>query len=217
MNKIFTIFVLFVFALLISLGVAPDKILASENSSSNADVSDEITSKKLDKEAQILQKYLAKCSSPMQDHAQDFIDAAKLYNLDWKMLPAIAGVESTFGKHIPGGYNAYGWGVYGTNVIYFTSWTDGIFTVAKGLREGYLNKGLMEPYAINKVYAASPTWGKNVTYFMNDLEKFANNYAEDFLDIGFSRESTEPKIAAISANPARSSLSEAMAGRPVIR
>ena len=35
---------------------------------------------------------------------------------------------------------------------------------------------------------------------MNDLEKFANNYAEDFLDIGFSRESTEPKIAAISAN-----------------
>lgn len=199
MNKVFTIFVLLVFALLLSLGVAPDKILASENSTSSNDASDEIISRKLDKEAQILQKYLAKFNSPMQDHAQDFIDAAKLYNLDWKMLPAIAGVESTFGKHIPGGYNAYGWGVYGTNVIYFESWTDGIYTVAKGLREGYLNKGLMEPYAINRVYAASPTWGKNVTYFMNDLEKFANNYVESFVDTGLTKASSEPKIAAVSA------------------
>lgn len=199
MNKVFTIFVLLVFALLLSLGVAPDKILASENSTSSNDASDEIISRKLDKEAQILQKYLAKFNSPMQDHAQDFIDAAKLYNLDWKMLPAIAGVESTFGKHIPGGYNAYGWGVYGTNVIYFESWTHGIYTVAKGLREGYLNKGLMEPYAINRVYAASPTWGKNVTYFMDDLEKFANNYVESFVDTGLTKASSEPKIAAVSA------------------
>lgn len=155
--------------------------------------SEQVISKKLDKQAQILQDYLAKFDSPMQYHAQDFIDAAKLYELDWKMLPAIAGVESTFGKHIPGGYNAYGWGVYGTQAIYFDSWTDGIYTVAKGLREGYLNKGLNDPYSINRIYAASPSWGSRVTYFMQDLEKFANNYQQDLTQI-----ITDPSIAAIS-------------------
>lgn len=211
MNRLFTVFVLVYFALIFSLGASPIDVLASENSTTNNIVSGEITSRKLDKEAQILQKYLAKFNSPMENHAQDFIDAAKLYNLDWKMLPAIAGVESTFGKQIPGGYNAYGWGVYGTNVIYFDSWTDGIYTVAKGLREGYLNKGLTDPYSINRVYAASPHWGKSVTFFMNDIEKFANNYTEDLVEIGLSRESTEPKIAAISAYLA------SQRSRPVIR
>ncbi len=155
---------------------------------------EQVISKKLDQQARILQVYLAKFNSPMQYHAQDFIDAARLYNLDWKMLPAIAGVESTFGKHIPGGYNAYGWGVYGTQAIYFDSWTDGIYVVAKGLRENYLNKGLNDPFSINRIYAASPFWGIHVSYFMNDLEKFATIYKEK---ISTQIESS-PNIAAIS-------------------
>ena len=117
-----------------------------------------IEGKKLDKKATILAKYLAKFNSPLQYHAQDFIEAAETYQLDWKMLPAIAGVESTFGKQIPGGYNAWGWGVYGTQAVYFNSWREGIFTIAKGLREGYLNKGLTDPYSINRIYAASPKY-----------------------------------------------------------
>ena len=135
-----------------------------------------VETKELDKRAKILASYLASHNSPMQYHAQDFIDAADKYALDWKMLPAIAGVESTFGKFIPGGYNAYGWGVYGTNRIYFASWTEGIFSVAKGLRENYLNHGLTNPHSINRMYAASKHWGGNVTYFMNDLEKYAQKY-----------------------------------------
>ncbi|MDO8618380.1 MAG: hypothetical protein Q7R49_00380, partial [Candidatus Daviesbacteria bacterium] len=72
----------------------------------------EVQSKQLDDKAEILSSYLSKHNSPLQYHSQDFIDAAKQYNLDWKLVPAIAGVESTFGKHIPGGYNGWGWGVY---------------------------------------------------------------------------------------------------------
>ncbi len=156
---------------------------------------EQVISKKLDKQAQILQAYLAKFDSPMQYHAQDFIDAARLYNLDWKMLPAITGVESTFGKFIPGGYNAYGWGAYDAyHAVYFDSWTDGIFTVARGLRENYLNKGLSDPFSINRVYAASPFWGSRVTYFMQDLEKFANNYQ----DKNPNQIVTDPSVAAIS-------------------
>jgi|Napbiome12C3dose_1001474.scaffolds.fasta_scaffold00001_229 hypothetical protein len=155
-----------------------------------------IEKRELDYRAEILSTYLAKYNSPLQYHAQDFIDAADIYKLDWKMLPAIAGVESTFGKFIPGGYNGWGWGVYGTQAIYFTSWRDAIFTISKGLREGYLDKGLTDPYSMNRVYAASPTWGMKVSYFMQDIEKFANDYKaneEKSVSVG-----TAPKIAAIS-------------------
>ncbi|MDO8573123.1 MAG: hypothetical protein Q7R77_00010 [Candidatus Daviesbacteria bacterium] len=155
-----------------------------------------IEAKKLDNKANILSKYLASYNSPMQYHAQDFVDAAEAYNLDWKLLPSIAGVESTFGKFIPGGFNAWGWGVYGTQAIYFSSWRDGMFTVAKGLRENYLNKGLTDPYAINRIYAASPRWGGNVSYFMADLEKFANNFESNEQNI--TQVGQAPSIAAVS-------------------
>lgn len=156
----------------------------------------EVSYKQLDERAKILSDYLASYNSPLQYHAQDFVDAADQYKLDWKMLPAIAGVESTFGKSIPGGYNAWGWGVYGTNVIYFKSWKDGIFTIAKGLRENYLNRGLQDPYSINRAYAASPLWGGKVTYFMNNLEKYSQRY--QLRNGGLSQIIEIPKIAAFS-------------------
>lgn len=133
----------------------------------------QIEVKSLDGEAKVLSNYLAKYNSPLQYHAQDFIDAAKEYDLDWRLVAAISGVESTFGKQIPGGYNAWGWGVYGTQAIYFDSWKDGIYTVSKGLRENYLNKGLTDPYQINRIYAASPRWGSKVSFFMKDLDNFS--------------------------------------------
>lgn len=142
-----------------------------------------IEAKQLDKRAEMLQAYLAKFNSPMQYQAQNFVDAADKNDLDWRLVASIAGVESTFGKHIPGGneqsstsYNAWGWGVYGTQAIYFDSWKDGIDTVSEGLRKNYLNKGLNDPYEINRVYAASPTWGAHVSYFLADLDKFQKGY-----------------------------------------
>ena len=134
-----------------------------------------IEARELDPRAVILRDYLAQYNSPLQYHAQDFIDASDTYNVDWKLVPAISGVESTFGKAIPGGYNGWGWGIYGDNRLGFESWRDGIFTVTKGLKEGYIDQGLTDPYSMNRKYAASPTWGQKVTYFMNDLEEFANN------------------------------------------
>lgn len=139
-----------------------------------------IEARELDPRAVILRDYLAQYNSPLQAHAQDFIEAADTYDVDWKLVPAIAGVESTFGKHIPGGhepsftsYNGWGWGIYGDNRLGFKSWRDGIFTVTKGLKEGYIDQGLTEPYAMNRKYAASKTWGQKVSYFMNDIDKFS--------------------------------------------
>lgn len=152
--------------------------------------------KKADKKALILAKYLERYDSPLQYHAQDFVEAADMNGLDWKLLPSIAGVESTFGKHIPGGYNAYGWGVYGNNALYFKSWRDGMFTVAKGLRENYINRGLTNPYSMNRIYAASPEWGWKVSYFMSDLNQFSKQYQlnEGIEDVTISK----PRVAAPS-------------------
>lgn len=197
MNRKFIFFVILLIALAGLAPVATTRALASDppevlQTSSNQ----EIISKKLDRNALILQQYLAQFNSPMTDHAQDFIDAAKFYDLDWKLLPAIAGVESTFGKHIPGGYNAYGWAIYNSSSRFgFESWRDGMFVVAKGLRENYINKGLTDPYAMNRIYATSKTWGSKVTYFMQDLEKFEKNFLSE---IEPKTITLVPKIAAES-------------------
>ncbi|MDP3733444.1 MAG: hypothetical protein Q8Q91_02770, partial [Candidatus Daviesbacteria bacterium] len=67
-------------------------------------------------------------------------------------------------------------------------------TVSKGLRENYVNKGYTEPYSMNRIYAASPTWGRKVTYFMNDLEKFAANHSAQNQVVSINR----LQIAAVS-------------------
>lgn len=146
----------------------------------------EIEARPIDKRAQIIKDYLARHKSPLENSAQDFIDAADKYSLDWRLVVSISGVESTFGKRIPGGhdplytsYNGWGWGVYGDNALGFKSWRDAIFTISKGLKENYVDKGYTEPLIMNKKYASSQTWGVRVVYFMNDLDKFAKNYPFD--------------------------------------
>ncbi len=194
MNKI--IFSVLTFILFLSF--QPINLVSAANENR---VVDGVEAKKLDKRAEILAAYLTQYDSPLQYHAQDFIDAANQYNLDWRLVASIAGVESTFGKHIPGGFNGWGWGVYGTQAIFFNSWTEAIFTISKGLRENYINKGYTEPYSINKIYAASPTWGSRVSYFMQDLENFASKFPQDNIATSAAQISTDPKIAAVSASP----------------
>lgn len=154
----------------------------------------QIVARKIDREAEILAKYLATHNSPLQYHAQDFIDASREYNLDWRLVAAISGVESTFGKHIPGGYNGWGWGVYGNQALYFESWKEGIYTVSQGLKENYVNRGLVTPYQMNRAYAASPKWGSKVTFFMNEIDKFAKEYEQSITDLGIST----PRVAVSS-------------------
>ena len=162
-------------------------------------VPEQIEAKQLDRKAEILAAYLQKHDSPLKYHAQDLIDAAKQYNLDWKLVPSIAGVESTFGKFIPGGYNGWGWGVYGNQAIYFNSWTEAIFTVSKGLREEYIDKGLTDPFSMNRVYAQSPQWAGKVTFLMTEIDKFASQFetahSQQLIKL------PQSQIAAISATP----------------
>lgn len=125
----------------------------------------------VDERVQKLQGYLRAHTSPFADNAQDFVTAADKYGLDWKLLPAISGVESGFGHAYVGGtYNAWGWG---GGYLHFASWTDAIFTISQALRENYADHGLITPQEIGPVYAPpSYTWASNVQMYMNKIEAF---------------------------------------------
>ena len=115
-----------------------------------------------------LEDFFEKYNSPLAQYSDEFVAYADIYNLDWRLLPAISGVESTFGKRIPrGSYNAYGW----ANGAYrFTSWENSIEVVSRALREKYLDRGATNMAKIARRYAASPTWLWRVKYFMEKIE-----------------------------------------------
>ncbi len=138
----------------------------------------------LDNRVQILRGFLEQFNSPLVSNAKDFVKYADLYDLDYRLVASISGVESTFGKFIPyNSYNGWGWGVYGDNVIRFASWEEGIGTVSEGLRKNYIDKGAKNVYSIGRIYAASPTWASRVTYFMNEIEEYSNKKTIENLSI----------------------------------
>ena len=123
------------------------------------------------KKVRQLEAFLESYHSPLVPYAQVFIKTAEKYQIDWRLVPAITGVESTFGRQIPyHSYNAYGWanGKYS-----FSSWEESIERVTKTLKEKYIDRGLDNPYKIGPVYAPpSKTWAGKVDRFMKEIESF---------------------------------------------
>ena len=119
-----------------------------------------------------LTQFLKSYDSPLTPFAADFIKYGDKYGVDWKLLPAISGVESTFGKAIPfNSYNAYGWG--GGEIV-FASWEESIGVVTRSLRQNYINRGLTNVDLIGPVYCPpNRSWEINVKYFMQKLETFS--------------------------------------------
>lgn len=135
----------------------------------------------------ILNGYLEKYDSPLAPFAEDFVNQAEKYSLDWKLVVAIAGVESTYGKAIPPySNNAWGWGVYGNNVIRFATWSEGIETISRGLREKYMNEwGGESIYDIGRIYASSPHWANSVNIHLSMIQKYAFSDTRNTLSLSF--------------------------------
>ncbi len=115
-----------------------------------------------------LYHFLKKKNSPLQAHTDDFIHAADIWEIDWRLLPAISGLESAFGTRlIPGTYNAYGWaGGY----FYFQGWDQSIFYVSRKLKNKYYLQGLDNPYEIGSVYAPpNAHWGSLIASIMSEI------------------------------------------------
>lgn len=135
-----------------------------------------------DERATLLKRYLTSHNSPMASEAEHFVSEADRLGLDWKLVAAIAGVESTFGKHVPANsYNGWGWGIFtgASDGIHFKNWADGITTVSEGLKHNYIDKGAETLDQIGARYAASPTWATKVRYFLGKIEAFKTEGVED--------------------------------------
>ncbi|MFC1625424.1 hypothetical protein ACFL1Q_00060 [Patescibacteria group bacterium] len=162
--------------ILILVLISPKLIRAEANvAERSALLKSQISQDSYDIRVEILKNYLQKHNSPLADYAKELVDYADTYELDWRMVAAISGVESTFGKRIPqGSYNAYGW----ANGNYqFESWDDSIEIVSKTLKEKYIEKGAVSISQIARRYAPpSSTWSYKVKYFMNKIDPLAVSF-----------------------------------------
>lgn len=123
----------------------------------------------------LVRNFLTDYGSPLASFSRNFIEVADKYQLDFRLLPAIAMQESIGGKKvIKDSNNPFGYGIYGNLVIRFNTWEEAIERVGKALREDYLNQGLKTPTQIMAKYtppslAKDGVWAKGVSSFMQQL------------------------------------------------
>lgn len=122
---------------------------------------------------EVLVQFFKRYNSPLLANAQQIVDAADKYSIDWRLIPAIAMQESTLCKKIPkNSFNCWGFGIYGGKVTRFKNFNEAIETVTKTLARDYKEKrGLEEPHEIVTRYTpGSGTWADNVTYVMDRIQ-----------------------------------------------
>jgi hypothetical protein len=103
-----------------------------------------------DNRVENLQKYLEEKNSPLADFAETFVEVADEYGLDYRFLPAVAGIESNFGRAQPdGSYNPFGWG---GGLACFESFDEAIRTVGWELYERCIKQGADTPAEIGPSY-----------------------------------------------------------------
>jgi len=123
-----------------------------------------------------MKSFLESYHSPLANYSNVILSVSEELGLDWRLLTAIAGAESTFCRTIPDeSYNCWGWGIHSRGTLRFSSYEEGIRTVAKGLKEKFLDDGLTTIEEIMARYAPlslekDGSWAYAVNYFMNQLE-----------------------------------------------
>jgi len=165
MKQILTIIVILIYGLFITT-----EAHASEVRSASAQLAPIVKEHDYSRDirTKAIKNVFERYGSPLVNEAVHYVRYADLYGVDWKLLPAISGLESGFGKHLmPGSHNAYGWG---GGHIYFASWEEGIATINKSLSERYMARGATTVWTIGPIYAESPTWAVRVNGFMMQIE-----------------------------------------------
>lgn len=120
-----------------------------------------------------LRAFFRKYNSPLYDYSGEIIQKADENKFDYRLLPAIAMQESNLCKYIPeNSYNCWGWGIYGNTVTRFSSYSEAIDTVSRGIKKHYIDKGLVTASDIMAKYTPSSngSWAHGVNTFLRALE-----------------------------------------------
>ena len=108
--------------------------------------------------------FFERAGCPAREYAQEFLDAADNYQLDWRLLPSISFVESTGGKSAPNN-NIFGWDNGRSS---FSSPTAAIWGVAfqLGQSELYRDRSLNQLLAL---YNPDPAYAAKVKSVMRQI------------------------------------------------
>lgn len=126
-----------------------------------------------DARPEIIKGFLNSYKSPLTPYSNFIVKTADKYGIDWKLLPAIAMKESGLCKIIPDeSYNCWGWGIHSAGTLRFDSYEEGIDVVSKGIREYYVDIGLVTIEEImSKWIPHSPNgaWAEGVRLYMAEM------------------------------------------------
>lgn len=118
-----------------------------------------------------LERFFKKYQSPLYRYSADFVDSSDLYHLDYRLLPAIAGKESTFCKsYIRSTFNCFGWG---SGLYNFSDFSASIYGVGSKISRFYDVSSIEK---IGNKYCPNPScdtkdWTRQVTYFYKQIEE----------------------------------------------
>ena len=112
-----------------------------------------------------VRQFFRKYKSPAAKYAETFIQVADENDLDWRLLPMLAFVETGGGKYKHNN-NIFGWG---SGKIRFSSVEQGIRTVGASLQKGpYKGKNVLQKI---KVYNTHAYYVKVALRVMKQIEK----------------------------------------------
>jgi prophage tail gpP-like protein len=125
--------------------------------------------------------YLKRKGSPIAGHGSTFVSAGVTWNVDPRLMVAIAGAETSFGTDPKAAndvahFNAWGYGPHNQ----FTSWDNAINTITSDLGRNYINAGKTTVALIGATWAPGgaandPTdlnsnWVNNTSGFLRALD-----------------------------------------------
>jgi hypothetical protein len=128
-----------------------------------------------DGRAELVTRFLKRYKSPLQPYdywGTKFVEIADRYNIDFRLLPAIAMQESNLCKNMPPAtFNCLGFGIHERGTLAFESYEANFERAAKELKKNYIDEGLTTPEAIMTKYTpgSKGSWADSVNQWMAEM------------------------------------------------
>lgn len=114
-----------------------------------------------------IRDFLTRHKSPMAGHAEEIVLAGNRYGIDPRMIVAIAGVESQYGRRCRG-FNAWGWN--GGRQTW-SSWSESIDEYSERMGSNYPNWRNVRRVAPRYNPNTPEAWGRKVAFLMVAIQK----------------------------------------------
>lgn len=118
-------------------------------------------------------------NTPLAAYSSYIVEVSDKYEIDYRLIPAIAMKESGGGRAAPkDSYNAWG---FENGRTHWDSWEEAIDKVGKTLKEKYVNKGLITPEQIMPIYAPPAMengggWAAAINNYFAKMEAFFSSF-----------------------------------------